>query len=66
MQLSTNLLIQYILVGAILVGAVVWVIWKMVGLRKNKVSSSSCCGCSLNDCCSKKEINTKKGNGSCH
>lgn len=52
--MDNNLLIQYILVGLILFGTTVWVVWKIVSLRKSKVSK--CCGCSLGDKCAKRKL----------
>lgn len=52
--MDTNLLIQYIMVGLILFGAGVWAVWKIIELRRNKVSK--CCGCSLGDTCAKRRM----------
>lgn len=49
--MSTNLLIQYILVGAILLSAVVWVIYKAVKRDKKNTATGSCHGCSLSQVC---------------
>lgn len=53
-ELSTNLIIQYILVGLIMLGAVAWMIWKLISARK--YGAKSCCGCSLSNACGKKEL----------
>lgn len=53
-ELSTNLIIQYILVGLIMLGAVAWMIWKLISARK--YGAKTCCGCSLSNACSKKEL----------
>ncbi len=44
--------VQYIIVAAILVGAIVWIIVGIVRRKKKKVSSP-CCGCSIADTCSR-------------
>lgn len=56
-QLTTNLLIQYILVGAILLAISVWIVWKLIKLKKQ--GPKSCCGCSLSESCGKKLIKNK-------
>lgn len=53
---DTNLIIQYSVVGAILVTAVIWVIYKAIKNRKNKGKSNPCCGCSLSKSCGKKSL----------
>lgn len=52
--LTTNLIIQYSLVGIILLAAVIWVIWKLAAIRKN--GGKSCCGCSLSRNCGKATV----------
>lgn len=49
-SLTTNLIIQYVVVGVILAGAVVWVVWKAIQRRKDK-GGGACCGCALSDHC---------------
>lgn len=56
-HITTNLLIQYILVGAILLATTVWIIWKLIKIKKN--GPKSCCGCSLSESCGKKALKTK-------
>ena len=51
--LTPGLIIQYSIVGVILLVACIWIVWKSV--RKKRKSSSSCCGCSLSDSCNKKQ-----------
>lgn len=47
---SSNLLIQYILVGIILLSVAVWIIVKIVRLRKKGVSPA-CAGCVIANRC---------------
>ena len=44
---------QYIIVGVILIASVIWIIVKF--RRKRQGKDSGCCGCSLQDACSKKQ-----------
>lgn len=57
---STDMIIQYSIVGIILLAAFGWILWKM--LRKQKKMNNSCCGCAISETCQKKEIikNKKK------
>ena len=57
-NMTTEMVIQYSIVGLVLLAAFGWILWKL--LRKNKKQSSSCCGCSLSENCKKKEILNKK------
>lgn len=50
LSLPTGLIIQYTIVGAILVAAVVWVIYKAF-TRKGRAKGGSCCGCALSEHC---------------
>lgn len=59
MELTANLIIQYCIVGLVLLGAVVWIIWKLVGLRK-RGNVKSCCGCALAGSCASKNTKNKK------
>ena len=43
METSANLIIQYIIVGLILVGVVVWILRKIIILGK-RGNAKSCCG----------------------
>lgn len=53
--MTTDLIIQYSIVGGIILAALAWIVWK--SLRKNKKNSgSSCCGCALEDSCKKKKL----------
>ena len=54
-HLDSNLIIQYSIVGVILLAACVWIAVKVFRRQKNK-SQGSCCGCSLSDACKKKDI----------
>ena len=49
--ISTNLLIQYILVAIIIAGAVIWIILKIIKNRKR--GTVGCCNCSMASSCSK-------------
>lgn len=59
MELTANLIIQYCIVGLVLLGAVVWIIWKLVGLRKRS-NVKSCCGCALAGSCASKKLRIRK------
>ena len=48
---DNNLVIQYSIVGIILLLACVWIVWKII--RNNKKKNNSCCGCALSDSCKK-------------
>lgn len=63
-EMTTNLLIQYIAVGIILLATVVWIIVKFIKNRKS--GSNSCCGCSLSQNCGKKEIVKKQKFNNCN
>lgn len=53
-HIAANLVIQYSIVGIILLMACCWIAWKVFHKQKN--SSCHCSGCSLADSCSKNEI----------
>lgn len=55
MQLTTNLIVQYILVGLTLLGVAVWVIWKILEIRKDNTRSACSC-CEISKSCAKKGI----------
>lgn len=44
--------VQYTIVAAILICAIVWIIIRIVRKRKKK-GASPCCGCSIADVCSR-------------
>lgn len=50
--LTTDLIIQYSIVGLILLAACVWIILKIKKRKKN--DSDACCGCTIADSCKKK------------
>lgn len=52
-----NELVQYIMVGVVLFVAGVYIIIKLVKLRK-KGKLDTCCGCALSDTCNKKQNKT--------
>lgn len=51
---TTDFIIQYSLVGLVLLAAFSWILWKMLGNKKR--GSNSCCGCGLADSCKKKNL----------
>lgn len=61
MEPTTNLTIQYCIVGLVLLAAVVWIVWKLVSMRKQ--GNISCSGCALADTCCNKNKKTKVKNG---
>lgn len=65
--LTTDLIIQYSIVGAILLGVCVWMFLKI--FRKNKKVTNSCCGCAIAGSCQKmnreKELSTFKEKEKC-
>lgn len=54
LEIPAAMVIQYSVVGVILLAACLWILWKIIKKQKNR--SDSCCGCSLADNCSKKQI----------
>ncbi|MDE5712559.1 MAG: FeoB-associated Cys-rich membrane protein [Muribaculaceae bacterium] len=65
--MTTNLIIQYSLVGMILLAASVWIVWQLIKIRRR--GPKSCCGCSLSQTCKKtlpknKERECHTGNSS--
>lgn len=61
--ISTNLLIQYIIVGAILLAASVWIILKLIKIRKQ--GPRSCCGCALSQTCNINSGKAVSGSKNC-
>lgn len=51
-EFTTDLVIQYSIVGLILLLALGWIIWKSLNKRK-KGAGSACCGCAIADSCKK-------------
>lgn len=49
--MTTNLIVQYTLVGMILLAASVWIVWKLIKIKRQ--GPKSCCGCSLSQTCGK-------------
>ncbi len=47
-----SIIIQYIIVGAILLASAIWIVVKF--RRKRQGKDAGCCGCSLQDACSQK------------
>ena len=63
-----NLTIQYIIVGIILAAVAVYIVLKLIKLKKSD-TPPACAGCALSKNCSKKEKNLKSKNNSkpyCH
>lgn len=61
METTTDYIIQYSIVGLILLGVCIWIIVSI--FKKNKKGKSgTCCGCSLAESCGKKDIINKKSN----
>lgn len=50
-----GLTVQYIIAGLVLIGAAVYIVMKLVALRR-KGKIDSCCGCSLSEACNKNKI----------
>lgn len=53
MTTDSNLLLQYIILGVIMLGVIAWIIRKIT--KKSKSANSSCCGCALSEKCSDKK-----------
>ena len=49
---STDLVIQYSIIGLILLAALGWILWKILRKDRNK-DLGSCCGCTIADTCKK-------------
>ncbi|MEZ3551167.1 MAG: FeoB-associated Cys-rich membrane protein [Muribaculaceae bacterium] len=62
MSTTTNLIIQYIFVGLVIIGAFIWIIWKLIKLNKK---GGGCCGCDLADACNKKNLKMKPPKDCC-
>lgn len=56
MSYSANIIIQYIIVGIALLAVVIWIVRKIIHIRKSG-QVASCCGCSMAEAC-KKNINS--------
>ena len=54
--MDTNIIIQYTVVCLLCLGALIWIVVKMVRSAKGK-NSGGCCGCSMSDSCAKREKN---------
>lgn len=57
--MDANMIIQFSIVGVVLLAAFGWLFWKTFSKQKKK--TNSCCGCALADNCNKK--NLKKDHG---
>lgn len=51
---STDLIIQYSVVGFVLLAALGWIVYK-IKAKKRPAEGNSCCGCALSDNCKKKK-----------
>ena len=51
-EFTTDMVIQYSIVGVILLAALGWILWKTFSKNK-KNASGSCCGCAIADTCKK-------------
>ena len=61
-EYSIEFVIQYTIVGAILIVACLWIVLKIFRKKKNKKGSGSCCGCTLADSCKKAQLtDNRKG-----
>lgn len=66
MEHDTNLLIQYIVTGAILLTVAVVIVRKLVRLRRQGVKGgASCCGCALSDQCAQRKAKDDKKPDNC-
>lgn len=54
MENTANIIVQYILVGGAFLGALAWVVVKMVRLHRRR--GNGCCGCALSENCAKKPL----------
>ena len=52
--METNEIIQYTIVGVILIAVLIWLVRKVVTMKHDK--SSGCSGCSLAESCKKKDL----------
>ena len=53
-QYSLNFIIQYTVVGLIILMALGWIIWKT--FKKGRTGTGSCCDCGLAQYCEKKKL----------
>lgn len=51
-EFTVDQIIQYSVVGLVLLAAFGWMLWKI--FRKSKKVSGGCCGCAIADSCGKK------------
>ena len=52
---TVDMILQYTIVGLILLAAFTWMIWKLLR-KKNSGKSTNCCGCAISDTCKKKDL----------
>lgn len=55
-QLTPDLIIQYTVVGIVLLLACGWIFWKIFRKQKEK-NRGGCCGCAIADTCKKAKKN---------
>lgn len=60
--MSTNEIIQYSLVGVILLSSLVWIVVKTF---KHNKSKGGCCGCNLQQTCNKAALKNNRTNENC-
>lgn len=58
-EFTPDMVIQYSIVGLILLAVCFWLIWKLHRKSKQK-DRGGCCGCSLSETCNKKNIKERK------
>lgn len=61
--MDSNLLIQYIVTGVLVLAALIWIIIKFVKMAKGK--TSGCPGCALSERCTKPEKSRKQKKSCC-
>ena len=62
--MDTQTAIQWTIVALAVAGALIWLVVKVVKLRKIKNEGGGCCGCSIADSCKKKDLYTDRKKGS--
>ncbi len=55
-QPDSNLIWQYVAVGAVFTFLAIWLLVKMIRLRKHPFRGGGCCGCSLADSCNSRTL----------
>lgn len=52
--MTADMIIQYSIVGIVLLAACLWIVWKL--FRRQKKEADGCCGCALSENCKKKNL----------